>query len=744
MQITIDFNIRTLIALVATILGITGILTIFLLYRTYKYEIGQFFRRLFQYAPRFPTLAYFSRSTNSDLVYYEHPGNFYSSEPYNHLATPYVDPHDEFVYPTDTWNTGTGDWDTEPSSYYGSGTIPHRHRNPQSGSLSTTIPLTDPEDDPPRTLRAPVPQLPLIGSPDREWSTRLEETLHLHDTGYLASSLMGVDPQARMTMEKAPTPVAQSDEARLSPIILGSTPSPTRRSPVPLQPTIPMSPAPSPPRTPMSPASPPRNEPGAPPTEIPEVSRPLPPPPAPTMDLDEAIWQFLTRKIAVAPPILRNATINDLFHHYTHALLDDPTWLLTTAGWDYMFFTYDMRTSVEYILREEAAVHAATTWNRVHPWNERMEVPPGYEPILAGSPKPMTLTPPTPPRHADVPEYPSRPPSHTGRPVGRHPLAGRYAGGADPGRDQGGHVSPPKADDPKLRSVPRGPGAPMPPDLPNPWDIGTTQTNPWNELKPKIVREPAPFKGESVDVRRFFNQCEMYFKLHQHWLTSSPHRVVFCASRFEGEAYPLYSDFKKAVHDRFYQDADAKLKYQALKKLRQTDFKSGKVFFQKFEELALEADVIDNEGQMAQMIEEAVRKTAKDTIYAQPNCPPDTYKEWKCRILQIDYNWRLNRAARGQQVNRPNNAGTSKGSSGTTTSSANKKMGTGTTYGGRGQPMDIDAINNGECFRCHQKGHISKNCPLQSWNKKKEEVRASMTEPATGSKIEEVKDAAGK
>ncbi|SJL07034.1 uncharacterized protein ARMOST_10377 [Armillaria ostoyae] len=231
----------------------------------------------------------------------------------------------------------------------------------------------------------------------------------------------------------------------------------------------------------------------------------------------------------------------------------------------------------------------------------------------------------------------------------------------------------------------------------------------------------------------------MYFELHQHWLTSSSHHVVFCASRFEREAqvwwdlqqrryysdtighwrYPLYSDFKKAVHNRFYQDADAKLKYQVLKKLHQTDFKSGEVFFQKFKELALEADVIDNEGQMAQMIKEARR------------------------ILQIDYNWHLNRAARGQPTNRPNNAGTSKGGSGATTSSAPKKTVTGTTYGGRGQPMDIDAINNGECFRCHQKGHMSKNCLLQSWNKKKEEVRASTTEPSTGSKIKEVKDAAG-
>ncbi|PBK71387.1 hypothetical protein ARMSODRAFT_1017290 [Armillaria solidipes] len=63
-------------------------------------------------------------------------------------------------------------------------------------------------------------------------------------------------------------------------------------------------------------------------------------------------------------------------------------------------------------------------------------------------------------------------------------------------------------------------------------------------------------------------------------------------------------------------------------------------------------------------------------------------------------------------------------------SSSDKKTGTGTIYG--------------KCFRCGKKGHLSKDCLKQQWNKKKEEVRAAMTEPATDSKIEKVKDAAEK
>ncbi|PBK65254.1 hypothetical protein ARMSODRAFT_1022379 [Armillaria solidipes] len=136
MQITIDFSICTLIALSATILGITGLLTLFLLYRTYKYKIGQFFRRLFSYAPHLPALTF---NRPSSLVYFRHPGDAYHPTPYNHLATPSEESYVELpTRPTDGWNTTVADWDTLPSAIFRSRTITNHPVLYASGTVSAT------------------------------------------------------------------------------------------------------------------------------------------------------------------------------------------------------------------------------------------------------------------------------------------------------------------------------------------------------------------------------------------------------------------------------------------------------------------------------------------------------------------------------------------------------------------------------------------------------------------------------
>ncbi|KAK0430294.1 hypothetical protein EV421DRAFT_1744234 [Armillaria borealis] len=95
MQITQDISTHTLVALVATVLSVTTLLIIFLLYRTYKYKIGQSIRRLFEYAPRFP------------MPSYEHPSSAFHHRPY-HFTTWSTKALERYV-------AGTSDWDTLPS-----------------------------------------------------------------------------------------------------------------------------------------------------------------------------------------------------------------------------------------------------------------------------------------------------------------------------------------------------------------------------------------------------------------------------------------------------------------------------------------------------------------------------------------------------------------------------------------------------------------------------------------------------
>ncbi len=158
---------------------------------------------------------------------------------------------------------------------------------------------------------------------------------------------------------------------------------------------------------------------------------------------------------------------------------------------------------------------------------------------------------------------------------------------------------------------------------------------------------------------------------------------------------------------------------------------------------------------MVAQVKKACRMTAKDIIYTSDADTPANYLEWKKQILCIDHNWRTRKAEQGRakvtewkQQAKTNTIPVAKGNQ-QQTSVPEKTMETGTTYGGAGKPMDIDAVRaKAKCYGCGQLRHFKRDCPKCA--KTKEEALQCLnyywdhvaTNEKTDSKIEEVKDGA--
>jgi len=114
-------------------------------------------------------------------------------------------------------------------------------------------------------------------------------------------------------------------------------------------------------------------------------------------------------------------------------------------------------------------------------------------------------------------------------------------------------------------------------------------------------------------------------------------------------------------------------------------------FIIEFKVLAMKADT--DELHTIFLLKKNVRHDIIKTILGYPPITmPETLKEWKVAITSVGQGYE---SMEGRQ---------------------DYKTDTGTTYGGRGQPMDIGKSNDNfkdgkpKCFNCNKYGHMAKEC----------------------------------
>ena len=224
-------------------------------------------------------------------------------------------------------------------------------------------------------------------------------------------------------------------------------------------------------------------------------------------------------------------------------------------------------------------------------------------------------------------------------------------------------------------------------------------------LPKNMVPDPGWFDGDQSKFEDWWRGIRLFLKSNR--VNGMDDRITVILARLRGGVVGIYTQKKldELDGDNNTQDWDEfvkELKTMFSDKSKAADaewkietFKQGKRntvdFMIEFKALAMKADT--DELHAIFLLKKNVRHDIIKTILGYPPIAmPKTLKEWKVAITSVEQEYE---SIEGQQ---------------------NYKTATGTTYGGRGQPMDIGKSNDNfkdgkpKCFNCNKYGHMTKEC----------------------------------
>jgi len=233
----------------------------------------------------------------------------------------------------------------------------------------------------------------------------------------------------------------------------------------------------------------------------------------------------------------------------------------------------------------------------------------------------------------------------------------------------------------------------------------TVSENIQARLPKNMVPDPGWFDGDRSKFEDWWRGIRLFLKSNR--VIETDDRITAILARLRGGVVGIYVQQKLDELDEELgtQDWDnfiKELKTMFSDKTKAADaewkietFKQGKRntadFIIEFEALAMKADM--DELHAIFLLKKNVQHDIIKTILGYPPIAmPETLKEWKVAITSVGQGYE---STEGRQ---------------------NYKTSTGTTYGGRGQPMDIGKSNDNfkdgkpKCFNCNKYGHMAKEC----------------------------------